>query len=95
MKTLGRIVGAVDAAVWSYVGYWDYKMLSSYDYSKFGEFFTGDYPLEQKIIAGLFVGAEAAFVPIIASGITDGLVDIVKGTHHYFGMQVWRKLTRN
>ena len=94
-KTLGRIAGIVDATAWSIAGYLNYKMLSNYDYNKFGEFLTGDYPLEHKIVAGLLIGTEVVFVPIIATGITDGIVDIVKGTHHYLGMQAWRRLTGN
>jgi hypothetical protein len=95
LKTLCRIGGVFDAAVWSYVGYKDYKVLSQLDYNKVGQFFMSDYPLEYKIGAGIIVGTEIVFVPIIALGIADGLVDIVKGYHHYLGMQVWRKITRN
>ncbi|MEK6847945.1 MAG: hypothetical protein AABX50_02375 [Nanoarchaeota archaeon] len=35
------------------------------------------------------------FIPLVALGITDGLTDVAKGTHHYFGCRVWQKLTRN
>lgn len=101
LKTMGRVVGAVDTAVWSYAAYLDYKALSlcHADYNMLREFCSGDYPLEYKVSISILIGAGASlatlFTPAIAMAITDGLVDVVKGTHHYFGCKVWQKLTRN
>jgi len=50
-----------------------------------------DIPLPSKIVGG----GLAVLVGILAM---DGLVDIIKGTHHYFGAQLFKqyyKLTRN
>jgi hypothetical protein len=91
LKTLCRAVGAFDAAAWSLVGYGCYNILSNANYN----FLFEDHPIGHKIIGAAYWGAAAAFVPIPVLGITDGLVDVVKGTHHYFGCKVWQKLTRN
>ena len=95
LKTLGKVVGAIDTGVQSYTGYLCYRMLSGIDYNKLGDFFSGDYPLEYKIGVGAWLGTTVAFTPIVALGVTDGLVDVVKGTHHYFGCRVWQKFTRS
>lgn len=94
-KSLGRIGGTFNATAWSYFGYFlCYKPLSNIDYNKIGDSLFGDYPLEYKIITGASLSL-ATFTPIIALGITDGLVDLVKGTHHYFGLKLWKRLTSN
>jgi len=49
-----------------------------------------EHPIEHKLIGGAYLGLVAAFVPISAMGITDGIVDVVKGTHHYFGLKAPR-----
>ncbi len=37
-----------------------------------------------------------ATISIIPSYIAiDGLVDTLKGTHHYLGLHIWKRLTRN
>ncbi len=95
IKTASRIVGALDAALWSYVGYIGYQVLSSFPYEKLQDFFFGDYPLEYKVGAAASIMFMVASPPVVVLGITDGLVDLVKGTHHYFGLQVWKRLTRN
>jgi hypothetical protein len=95
IRNLGRIGGAVDAGAWSYVGYLYVQLISNIDPVRTKEFFLGNYSIETNVGIG-FLGATALLVPpIIAAGITDGLVDIVKGTHHDFGLRVWKKLTRN
>jgi len=91
IKQVGRIGGAVDAVAWSFATSVCYRILSNANYN----FIYEDHPIEHKLIAGAYLGMVAAFVPISALGITDGIVDIVKGTHHYFGCKVWQKLTRN
>lgn len=91
LKQVERIVGAVDVAVWSFAASICYKMLSNANYN----FFLEDHPIEHKLIGVAYLGAFAAFAPISALGITDGIVDIAKGTNHYFGCKVWQKLTRN
>lgn len=91
IKTLSRAVGAFDAGAWSFAEYVCYRILSNANYN----FFFEDHPIEHKLIGAVYLGVVAAFVPISALGITDGLVDVVKGTHHYFGCKVWQKLTRN
>jgi hypothetical protein len=90
-KTLARIAGATAAVVWGYFGYRDYGTISSIDYGLLPEFFRGNYPVANKIIEGLKLAGNAASVPLIAAGMADGLVDLIKGTHHDVGMKIYRK----
>jgi hypothetical protein len=91
LKTLGRFVGLVNAGAWSCVGYYTVNFLSKLDTN----FFFQDYPLSYKIARGAIILPLVAGVPISVLGLTDGLVDIARGTHHYFGCKVWQKITRN
>ena len=95
VKTICRIGGFVDAAVWSPFVYINYKVLSQIDYNNLANFFSGDYAFEYKLSQGIVLGTQAVFSLITALGVTDGLVDIVKGTHHYVFAKAWQKLTRN
>ena len=95
LKTLGRAAGIVSAAAGSYFGSYYIDTLSKIQYSKLGELLLGNYPLEQKAAVGAFVTTYALGVSGCALIVADGLTDIAKGTHHYFGMQLWRKLTKN
>src|SRR3989338_3749801 len=91
IKYMGRAVGVFDAVAWVIATSLCYKVLSNANYN----FFMEEHPIEHKLIGGAYLGLVAAFFPISAMGITDGIVDVVKGTHHYFGLKVWQKLTRN
>jgi len=91
LKTLGRIVGAYDAFVGGVIGaitgYGLYKTephIFSQDLSTTHRLFDGGLSL------GLGVGVLLGSVMIV-----DGLTDLTKGTHHYFGCILWQKLTRN
>ena len=102
IKTLGRVSGAVTASAFTVCGYFLYKTLPNIDYNQLINIISSDNPLEYKLLSGLAsglaIGASAlslALTPLIALGIVDGLTDVVKGTHHYFGCRVWQKLTRN
>ena len=91
IKQVGRMVGAFDAVAWSLAEYVCYRILPNANYN----FFFEENPIEHKLIGAAYLGVIAAFVPISALGITDGLGDVIKGTHHYFGCKVWQKLARN
>ena len=92
-----RFGGAVETTTAGYFAYVIYRM-SDYDHSKLFEVLMGDHPLTHKMLGATLLGLEeiatAALIPlsIIAA---DGIVDMVKGTHHYLGMQIWKDLTPN
>jgi hypothetical protein len=95
-KVAGRIGGAFDAGVSYLIGKeFCYDTLASIDYGQLHDVLLGDYPIGLKIAA--------ASVPVV-SGVgmaaftlfgIDGLVDIYKGTHHYFGMSTLKALARD
>jgi hypothetical protein len=90
IKTLGRICGIPSTAAGCYFGHLSLEYFSKLDYTKIYDVFSGEYPVEYKVAGG----AIAAW-PILASAVSslllaDGLTDVVKGTHHYFGMNVWK-----
>lgn len=68
-------------------------------YSPMMDVITGENPLEGKIIAGFYLLSTSTLgivaSPVVIAGIADGLVDIVKGTHHYVVAQIERALTTN
>ena len=83
----------VDASIWSSIGYQYYsRVISNINYN----FLFEDYPIQNKLAGaaalGVFVGIPSL---IFGLGVADGLVDVVKGTHHYFGCRVWQRLTKN
>ncbi len=55
----------------------------------------GDYPIEYKVLAGIAIPATATLLTAMVAYTVDGLVDIYKGTHHYFIPKVVRTLTKN
>ena len=87
IKTLGRAFGAFEAAAFGVSGYLLYKNLFNLDYNQLASIIPQDKLLK-------FYALELALAPIVLLGIADGLTDVVKGTHHYFGCKVWQKLTR-
>ncbi|MBS3114940.1 hypothetical protein J4448_07615 [Candidatus Woesearchaeota archaeon] len=108
LKTLGRIGGVAQTSGAGFLGYLDYKLLSGTDYGKFieallGDYqvieaLLGDYPIEYKAAGVAFLaldGLTAASAVPLAVMAADGLGDIYKGTHHYLGMQIWKRITRN
>ena len=99
LKTLGRIGGVAQTSGAGLFGYLDYKLLSGTDYGKFIEaLVVGDYPIEYKAAGVAFLaldGLTAASAVPLAVMAADGLGDIYKGTHHYLGMQIWKRITRN
>ena len=98
LKTLGRIGGVAQTSGAGLFGYLDYKLLSNTDYGKVIEALLGDYPIEYKAAGVAFLaldGLTAASAVPLAVVAADGLGDIYKGTHHYLGMQIWKRITRN
>ena len=93
-EKLYRVSGVFNSFVWGCAGYLDYNMISSIKYQRVENLLSGSEPLGYKIAAGVLIGTEIAFIPIIALGLSDGLVDIVKGTHHYVGTNLMQRLTR-
>ena len=98
LKTLGRVVGVVQTSGAGYLGYFEYRLLKNENYGKIIEVLSGDYPFEYKA-AGVAIltldGLMAASAVPLAVMAADGLGDIYKGTHHYLGMQIWKRITRN
>ena len=95
IKQLGRAFGAFQAGAFGFGSYILGNWISSVDYSKLGEFLTGDYPLSNKIIGVTWLTTAHVLAPLTVMGIADGLYDMVRGTHHYLGCKIWQKLTRN
>ena len=62
------------------------------DYENVYELMTKDAPIEHKILAGGFLIGVASLGSL---AIADGLIDMVKGTHHYVGLNLVKKITRN
>lgn len=93
LKTLGRLAGAYDAFVGSVTGSMCAYFLSTRQ--DIPSFFIPGLSISYDVVeAGMKLGLGFG---ILASSfvIADGLTDVVKGTHHYFGCKVWQKLTRN
>jgi len=90
VKQLGRLCGAIDALVWTMASSKIYDTFSNADYN----LFLQDSPIEAKLIGAVYLGSFIPFIPICALGFADGIVDVIKGTHHYFGLKVWQKITR-
>ena len=95
LKQLGRLGGVVRAGGFGFMTYLLGNLISSVDYSKFGEFMAGDYPLSYKICSAAWLTTVHMLAPFAVMGIADGLYDIRRGTHHYLGCRIWQKLTRN
>jgi hypothetical protein len=87
VKTICRMAGVFDTAFWGSFAYFDYNI--------WADLFSGEYTLGYNITSGLLLSTKVGASLIITSGLADGLIDIVKGTHHYFYAKVWHKLTRN
>lgn len=64
-------------------------------YHTINEALTSNYPLYQKALGIVTPMILYALTPIMTAATIDGVVDMFKGTHHYFGCRVWQKLTRN
>lgn len=90
VKTACRIVGTFQTGAFISAGY----ILSNNEYNKLVNVFSAGYPIEYKLESIAYLGALTVCSIGTALGITDGVVDVVKGTHHYFGLQVWKKLSR-
>lgn len=94
LKTMCRAFGICQAGIFSGGLYFLSDLLIKYSgHSK--EFLLGDYPIEQKMYIGAYMSGAALIAPLTSLAIVDGLTDVVKGTHHYFGCKVLQKLTRN
>ena len=46
-----------------------------------------DGPIYTRLGAGVFTG-------LVSLGVIEGIVDVVKGTHHYFGLQLWKQYAK-
>ncbi len=96
IKTAGRIGGLIETAASSFFGYGCLHRLIEFDYSALAEFMLADYiPNEYKIVAGASLGTLALGVPALSLTAIDGIVDMAKGTHHYFGTTLWKKIIKN
>ena len=98
LKTGWRIVGTVQTTALTYIGYGIYRVVSSKEYGRILDILSGDYPVEYKLAGTVILGLDGMLALSLlptAFFVADGLVDTAKGTHHYSGMQTWKKLTRN
>ena len=104
-KTLGRLGGFAEVAAFGFIDkiLYDYLPQSFYkDQMLAGYLLEPNEPLENKVIIGgtLVVSSIATTLAISAGVITmpfivDGLVDIVKGTHHNFLMHSIKKFSKD
>ena len=95
IKTLGRIEAAARTAIFGYAYNYSYNLYSSIDYQKASEFFLGDSPLETKLGLGAFLTGYTIGMSLIPLFIMDSLTDLIHGTHHYFGVEIIRRMEKN
>ncbi len=95
IKQIGRAVGTVQTLISGLATYELINLITHIDYSKISEFLTGNYTIEQKVTNSATLGIIYGLVPATALMTIDGIVDITKGTHHYFALRVWQKLARS
>lgn len=98
LKSLCRIGGIVDVSAAGYFGYLVHYILANQDYKRIVEVLSGDSSIEHKTAAAAVLGIDsllaASFIPLSIMA-ADGVVDIYKGTHHYLGACIWKRITRN
>ena len=95
VKTVGRLGGATVMALSGYLCNRAYYLFSD-NYQALNEFFKSESsPLEYKIAVGAFFGITGIATAGAGLVFIDGLVDLMKGTHHYTTAQIWKKLSRN
>ena len=84
LKTRRKIDGAILTGAFSFVTYGSINLII--DYSKLSSFSTG----ELACLVGIY-----SVTPCLALSAVEGVVDIIKGTRHYFLARLWQKLTKN
>ncbi|GEM_PF-2206134 len=87
-----RTGGGIEAFLF---GYGAGILIKSWDYQNLAKYLTSDGPLKDKIVVAGLVSLDAVVVAACGFAVIDGLVDVAKGTHHYFLMQTWQKLTKS
>ena len=96
MTTIGnacRVAGAYQALLFGYCGY--RYIISSYNYPLFVEYLLSERPIEHKIIAGTIASIDHAVLAAMGFAVLDGTIDIVKGTHHFFGIRLLQRFTKS
>jgi hypothetical protein len=93
-KSLARIGGACEAAVGIYMGQFGVRSLPL-SYSILEDSLSGKVPPEYVVLGATLVTVEALAIPVCGLLATDGLLDVVTGYHHYFGLKMWKRLTKN
>ena len=94
IKNVCRAEGLLRTGIVTGGNYLLLDTFSKIDYSKLDDLVFADIPVSYKAMGlGWLVLA-----PVLISGMAfltlDGIVDIVKGTHHYLGMQTMKRLTK-
>ncbi len=96
IKTIGRIVGIVELGMSAMAFKVAQGFISRTDYSQINEFLTRDAPFLYKVGAATLAYGIPIFSGVCgALFLAEGGVDVIKGTHHYFGLRLWQKLSRN
>lgn len=95
IKTLGRIEAAVRTTIFGYAYNYANNLYSNIDYQKASEFFLGDSPLELKLGVGSFLVGSTIGLTLMPLFIMDSLTDLIHGTHHYFGVEIIRRMEKN
>ena len=97
-KTICRMyktVGVVNTLLFSGVSSVYINKLSN-EYNNYQHILFGDYPSITKLAVGSYFSIMSLGVPLGLLGVSDGIYDIIKGTHHGLGLLIWDKLkTKN
>ena len=94
IKTMGRLAGAVNAGIGVTLGVADFYLLANSNYDLVS-LLSSDFSNSYKAFGAGFQIFLGIYLPLLSLLAADGLTDVAKGTHHYFGCRVWQKLTRN
>lgn len=88
-KNVTRCFAAAQTIGSAYMANW---YISAFDDLGLYQYLLDENPLEYKILLTAGLGFSFSGIGFI---FVDGLVDVVKGTHHYLVGRIWQKLTKS
>lgn len=91
-KTFCRLFGSFESGFSATLFGAGYKVFSDI---QFKQYFESESPLSHKIALGAYGSILALSTSSMALTFTDGIVDMCKGTHHYFMASLIKNFSRN